>query len=288
MTERRRPRRCYLCGGTRFAKRPGKVRDSDSLEVLECGGCGLVFLSSFDHIREGFYEESGMLLEGWDLKQWREESARDDERRFRSLRARLRGKRILDFGAGNAGFLLRAATVAKEAAGIELERKYHSVFRKEGLTIFPSEADVDGTYDVVTAFHVLEHLPDPKAMLSKLGARLARRGRLVVEVPSADDALLTFYECKPFTEFTYWSCHLFLFTPSTLKAVGEQAGLKVDSLEQVQRFPLSNHLYWLANGKPGGQKLWARLDAGGAAEAYERRLAELGRCDTLTAVFSSS
>lgn len=285
MTEGRRSR-CYLCGGTRLRVRPGKVRDSAKLKPLECAGCGLVFLSSFAHIREGFYEDSGMLFEGWDLKRWREESARDDERRFGRLRPVLEGKRVLDFGSGNAGFLLRAKKLAKEASGIELERKYYPVFKREGLRVHPEVDDAPGAYDVITAFHVIEHLPDPKAMLRRLAGKLSRGGRLYVEVPSADDALLTFYECKAFREFTYWSCHLYLFTPATLRALGEQAGLKVRSVEQVQRFPLSNHLHWLAKGKPGGHKVWSALDEGGAAERYERRLAELGRCDTLLAVFS--
>ncbi len=53
-------KQCYLCGGTEFNKRPGSVRDNPELEVLECASCGLVFLSSFDHIRDGFYENSEM------------------------------------------------------------------------------------------------------------------------------------------------------------------------------------------------------------------------------------
>lgn len=114
---------CYLCGDERRRERPGKVRDSGTLKVLECSGCGLVFLSSFDHIKEGFYEQSGMHDTGWDLETWRRETARDDDRRFAFLRDRLSGKRVLDFGAGNAGFLLRAAGISAEAAGIEPERR---------------------------------------------------------------------------------------------------------------------------------------------------------------------
>ena len=51
---------CYLCGGSDLSRRKGTIRDAPSLHVLECVACGLVTLSSHDHIRAGHYEDSGM------------------------------------------------------------------------------------------------------------------------------------------------------------------------------------------------------------------------------------
>ena len=60
-------KQCYLCRGMEFGKRAGSVRDNPEFKVLECGSCGLVFLSSFDHIRDGFMKASpkmnGNILE---------------------------------------------------------------------------------------------------------------------------------------------------------------------------------------------------------------------------------
>lgn len=50
----------------------------------------------------------------------------------------------------------------------------------------------------MTAFHVVEHLPDPRGMLCKLATLLAPGGTMVIEVPSGDDALLTLYDCHGF------------------------------------------------------------------------------------------
>lgn len=47
--------KCYLCGRNEFNKRPGTVRDMSTLDILECESCGLVFLSSFEHIRKDFH-----------------------------------------------------------------------------------------------------------------------------------------------------------------------------------------------------------------------------------------
>jgi hypothetical protein len=54
---------CYLCGGTEFDKRPGSVRDRPELEVFECAACGLVSLSSFDHIKDGIKRMVNRLKE---------------------------------------------------------------------------------------------------------------------------------------------------------------------------------------------------------------------------------
>ena len=142
---------------------------------------------------------------------------------------------------------------------------------------------VPGKYDVSPAFHVIEHLADPVSILSMLSALLQPSGKLIVEVPSANDALLTLYESEAFQKFTYWSQHLYLFTPDTLKRVGEMAGLKVEKVEQYQRYPLSNHLHWLSNGAPGGHKKWSLIDTPELQQAYADSLAAMGKCDTLIA-----
>ena len=106
---------------------------------------------------------------------------------------------------------------------------------------------------------------------------------MVIEVPSANDALLTFYDSDAFQRFTYWSQHLYLFTPSTLSKVLENAGLRVSAIQQYQRYPLSNHLYWLSNLSPGGHEKWSFLDNSALHEAYSQTLAQIGKCDTLIA-----
>ena len=51
---------CYLCKSDKFSKRTGSVRDNPDIDILECSDCGLVYLSSLEHIQDGHYEESGM------------------------------------------------------------------------------------------------------------------------------------------------------------------------------------------------------------------------------------
>lgn len=277
---------CYLCGGKESRKRPGRVRDNADLEIYECRSCGLVFLSSFDHIHDHFYESSGMHDGEVDIGSWAVDTAWDDDRRFGFLKTLMENRSVLDFGCGNGGFLLRAARTAKRVEGIELEQRLQPYFRQNGLTVHAAIDYVADTFDIITLFHVLEHIADPVDILGRLLKRLAPGGSMIVEVPNANDALLTVYENEAFSQFTYWSPHLFLYTNSTLEMLAKKAGLKVNYIRQVQRYPLSNHLHWLSRGKPGGHKTWSFLDSNELHAAYEKQLASIGCCDTIIASLS--
>ncbi len=286
--------RCYLCSNTKFDKRPGCVRDRPELDIFECIFCGLVFLSSVEHIKEGFYESSEMHGKKMpDIETWLKETAWDSERRFRYLKSMLPNRSLLDFGCGAGGFLLKARELAATAHGMELETRLNGHYQSHNLKVFKNLSDMPGDisekgYDIITMFHVLEHIPDPGSILAELSKILTVDGQIIVEVPNADDALLTLYGCAEFSRFTYWSCHLYLFTSKTLENLISKIGLKINYIKQIQRYPLSNHLYWLSQGKPNGHQEWHFLDSPELHAAYEKQLAEIGKCDTILASLSRS
>jgi 2-polyprenyl-3-methyl-5-hydroxy-6-metoxy-1,4-benzoquinol methylase len=282
-------RKCYLCQSRKIRSRSGSVRDNPSLKILECGSCGLVFLSSFDHINRGFYENSGMHAgETLDIKTWIRETEWDDERRFQFSKSFLPNRVLLDFGCGTGNFLVKAKTLADEVYGVEPETRLANHFKQLDLTVYRciSEIPRSSRYDIITLFHVIEHLTEPMAALTRLSRLLKKAGQIIIEVPNADDALLTLYNSRAFSNFTYWSCHLFLFNNKTLGTLAIQAGLKINYIKQIQRYTLANHLFWLSKGKPAGHQQWSFLDSKELHTACESRLAALGKCDTILASFS--
>lgn len=111
---------------------------------------------------------------------------------------------------------------------------------------------------------------------------LSPEGNIIIETPNADDALLSMYGSKAFADFTYWSPHIFLYNESTLTMILERAGLEIVSREQIQRYPLANHLRWLAKGLPGGGMAeYQEMNVTKLNEAYTEVLQGLGACDTL-------
>lgn len=283
---------CYLCGGTDLKPRKGTVRDDPSIGILECAGCGLVALDRRDHVTIADYEASRMhgeaMASAASMALWLAETKQDDERRFEMLQASILNRRVLDVGCGAGGFLLNAKPHAALVEGVEPERRVRDHYAGS-LRLHRSLDDVAGQqFDLVTAFHVVEHLPDPRAVLRQMRGVMAPGGRIVIEVPSADDALLGLYDCAPFQAFSYWSQHLFLFTADTLAQVAVQAGLRVSAIEQYQRYPLANHLHWLSKGQPGGHAKWSFLDTQLLRDAYHAALAAIGKCDTLIAHLESN
>ncbi|MCB1144955.1 MAG: class I SAM-dependent methyltransferase [Leptospiraceae bacterium] len=275
---------CYLCSSEEFLIREGKVRDSETLQVLECIKCGLVFLSSFDHIQEEDYQDSAMLGSNQSFKEWLQESEKDDRRRQEYLEDLIIGKSILDFGSGAGGFLTKCLPLASDVSGIELDKQVKEHYRENKIDYYSNMNQIPNTkkFDVITAFHVIEHLKDPAYILSQLSKFLKdEKSVMIVEVPSSEDALLTLYENEGFQNFTYWSFHLFLFNQNTFPELARKANLKINFLKHIQRYPLSNHLYWLSKNKPGGHKVWNFLSQQSLDIEYENILASVGKTDTL-------
>jgi len=279
--------KCYLCDGANFEVRAEKVRDNDQIKVIECLKCGLVSLSRVDHISERHYEDGKMHTTEVSVNEWLQESDNDDLRRFEMFKSKLTGKSILDFGCGNGGFLIKALPFTKIAEGVELEERLQPFFKSQGLKVWQSLNELSKKseikFDLITSFHVFEHISNPSKVLSELAELLSRHGEIIIEVPSSNDALLTLYKNKAFENFTYWSQHLFLFNQHTMSEMIKKAGLTVNWVKQVQRYSLANHLYWLANGKPGGHKAWSFFADQSLNEAYAGQLAAVGKCDTIMA-----
>ena len=279
---------CYLCGSKKTIKRKGHPRDNKLISILECSECGLVFLDNFDHIDENFYQESNMHNDEFQsnsIKEWLEETEIDDIRRIEQHKSKIKNKKILDFGCGAGGFLKRAKSFANKVKGIELDKKVKKYW--EGIIEIDStlEETINSKdlFDVITLFHVLEHIKDPITLLKNISKSIDRKGEIIIEVPSSDDALLTLYDCEPFQKFSYWSNHLFLYNNNTLRDLIEKSGLKVKSIQNYQRYSLSNHLYWLSKGKPNGHNKWSFLNSSDVDVAYSKSLEKIQKTDTLIA-----
>ncbi len=259
------------------------------LDVLECKNCRLVFLSDFSHINDSFYENSQMHSASYSsVEQWTEVTERDDSRRFNTLRDKIKDKTLLDFGCGNGNFLRKCNQVTQNPVGVELDRGARSHLAEYGINVYPGLSEIPQEikqqgFDYITLFHVLEHLPDPVNEIQKLKDYLSPKGRIIIEIPHADDALLTVYKCRAFMDFTYWSCHLYLFNENSVKAVCERAGCRIESIQQIQRYGLANHLYWLSHAKPGGHEIWTHLENDKLNCEYKKMLAKNKICDTLLA-----
>lgn len=266
--------KCLICGGSEFTCIHKGTRDDPSISVMKCMHCGFVQLDSQRKAVEAYYaagnmlkgeyyaEEDAILDINWE--EWTRETARDDERRYRALLDICGGGDVLDFGCGNGGFLKRIRGVAASVTGIELMDEARKRLNEDGIPAYASLAEASEAglqqFDIICMFHVIEHLHRPDEVLKDIFNHLAPGGLLICETCNADDALLSKYMCEAYADFTYWSEHVFLFNSDTLEKLITRNGFCTLSNQQIQRYTLANHLYWLANGKPGGHTKWLEFN----------------------------
>ncbi len=264
-----------------------RVRDRDDVQVLRCETTGLIVLSRSDHMDLGHYcEQSGFSYWGVDSRESAvKRTRRDDQRRVSQFRHLLAGKRCLDVGSGPGGFLDLAKPLVGSIAAVEPQGEVRNVLEQHGYHVYPSIEQVSETgFDVVTVFHVFEHMTQPIETLNQVRRRLRPRGAVVVEVPHAKDYLLSRLNHEAFKEFTFWSEHLILHTRETLRLYLELAGFSNVRITGFQRYPLANHLYWTRAGMPGGHELRPELSTPALDSAYAQMLEGMDATDTLIAI----
>jgi 2-polyprenyl-3-methyl-5-hydroxy-6-metoxy-1,4-benzoquinol methylase len=275
-----------VCDPSSIAEIHPRVRDRDDIAVLRCSKSGVIFLSRSDHVTQSWYADR-QTLSDWSTGSREDAVAAcraDDARHASQFGSLVRNRRWLEVGTGAGGILDLLAASAVRACAVEPQEGARRALEACGYQVYASIEEVgDARFDTVTMFHVLEHLPDPVAMLRQVAGRLAENGRVVIEVPHAKDFLI-WTGSDAFRAFTFWSEHMILHTRASLEAVCRAAGLDVLEISGCQRYPLANHLHWLAKGLPNGQHEWSFLVNEDLDRAYAATLAQLDMTDTLIAI----
>lgn len=94
-------------------------------------------------------------------------------------------KTLLDVGAGTGDFLLAAEKRKWSVQGIEPSRDARLRSREKKMELLPNmEALPRGKFQIITLWHVLEHLPDLENQILKLRSCLEDGGSLIVAVPN--------------------------------------------------------------------------------------------------------
>ena len=265
-----------------------KTRDVDDLKVWKDSVSGVIYIDEFYTGDETYIEGAYVEDKKKQLKTGNRDYERitDAKRRLHSNLNLVTGKKLLDFGAGSGDFLRLAKDYCAEVSGVEIQQNYCDDLNSEGIDC-KTDIDLipDDSVDICVSFHVIEHLPDPLKTLEILKSKIVKGGMLLIEVPHANDFLLASLRSEAFKDFTLWSQHLVLHTRDSLNRMLKHVSFKDIQIEGVQRYPLSNHLYWLANGKPGGHKSQLSLiDSPELTRTYESSLAKIDGTDTLVAV----
>lgn len=108
------------------------------------------------------------------------------------------------------------------------------------------------TYDLITMWHVVEHVPKPIELVADAWRLLKPGGWLSIEVPNANDELLKL--SSAFAHYSYMIEHLSYFTPEHLSKLIEYGTHQApDKLYGYQRYGIFNYMHWIHANAPLGR-----------------------------------
>ena len=280
---------CVLCGANESELLQRGLRHAPDSEVRRCKGCSLVFAWPHPMSQEltTYYSQ--------EYRAEYDDASADEQFRLDLDEARQRVRRLLpfikrntsllDIGSGSGAFLDAVRPYVGSVMGVEPDVGYRNATNSRLNIRVVSEIDdlKHGPFDVVTLFHVLEHVENPVTFLYEIRGVMKPQSQLFIEVPNVDDMLVSVYRIPSYLRFYYQKAHLYYFSKETLARTLEKAAYTA-TIEGIQRYDLSNHIRWMLTGQPGGQGYYNDILLPSVHAAYADALIRAGHSDTLWAI----
>ena len=133
---------------------------------------------------------------------------------------------ILDIGAGVGDFLVVCENAGWQTTGIEPSEKAKAIAIKKGVSFAENMQDLPNqSFDVITMFHVLEHVPDLDFQMQELKRLLKPTGVLFIAVPNFKS-----YDAKHYQKF--WAAydvpiHFWHFSKTAIQKLFQTQKMKV-------------------------------------------------------------
>jgi SAM-dependent methyltransferase len=251
---------CRICDGplaacARFAPEP----------YLECTACGFIFRPDLDRaaVSEVYAGGGYEQVRGQHYMRELPHRRRDARVRLEYLRPWARAGRLLDVGAAGGAFVAEAELAGFDARGIEPVASFAHIAREQLRVDVRDgrleDAELGAGNDVITMWHVLEHVPEPLAAVRRLAGALSHDGIIAMEVPNAGSAVAR--HMGPAWPSLEPAVHVNQFTPESLRLVLERAGLHVCHLGTSTITPYLPAVRRLGAGHLAGRvkaALWLR------------------------------
>lgn len=218
--------------------------------IVRCRRCGLRYLSPRRNPEENLAVYGDRYF---DRRRRREADPEwggyvtENDRRYAVTilrHARVLRPSVLDIGTGRGSFLILLSRLHEigQVAGTDITDVNREHLHTHGIELYlgdVTELEL-GRWDIVTAHHVLEHVLDPNAFLSRVRSLLADRGIAHFVLPN-EGSLMSWWKSslnrarvkpRPYKHLTP-EHHLWYFTPRTITRLVEANGFRVVELRST-------------------------------------------------------
>lgn len=238
--------KCNLCGFEEYREK----YMMGTVNIVKCKKCGLVCLNpqpSFSEIKklyyEGYFKGKGFdkgidyfnglkYKKGWD---------HISNSRLKNIEKFVKKGRILDIGCSFGEFLDIARKRGWEVNGVELS-KFACKTSRNKFKLNPFNGTLEQakypseTFDVITMFEVIEHLPDPLNTLKECNRILKKNGLIIIQTGNVESLSAKIYG-KRWPYFLLG--HLHYFSKKTISKMLEKAGFKIVKIYNGDEISLS-------------------------------------------------
>ncbi len=134
--------------------------------------------------------------------------------------------KLLDIGCGGGKFLLSMKKLGWDAEGVEFNQSACETCRQSGIKVFHGElmeaGIAEASFHVVTARHVIEHIPDPSMFVAEIFRILKPGGLMVLKTPNSRALARNWFGTNWFPNEV--PRHLVLYSPFNLSLLAEKQG----------------------------------------------------------------
>lgn len=241
---------CDVCGSSdRHILFKTKLKDgrmSTGGPLVKCNSCGMIYISSRIDKEKNYNKKTIEKLSKSCLWITDMEAHRNYwKRRLNDLEEHAPNKgKILDVGCFNGYFLDEARSNGWDVYGVEPKKSaaIHATDKLNLINVYNGtlmEANYpDNYFDVVTLYHVIEHLPTPSIVLQEISRIIKKDGLLVVEAPNCN-----FWMKIMRSKFRYLQPdHYWYFTRKTIYRILRQSGFQPFSFQHIGKTVVLNSM----------------------------------------------
>lgn len=214
----------------------------EAFQIYECKDCGLLYtMPRPDKDKIGDYYKSEEYYshqenkQGFIPKLYEKVKTINLRNKYRMATEGLQIGKALDIGCGVGDFLHQMERNGWECIGVEPSKDAKNIAKKrvkgEILAIEDLENIADETFDLITMWHVLEHVDDLKWQLRQLERLVKSKGRVVIALPNYKSYDGQFYKA-------FWAAydvprHLNHFNKETLIKIFNSNNLVLRKTEKL-------------------------------------------------------